>query len=240
VVSLYQCQLKAHELLTAYYFFASDPGNPQFRSDMQAAQTAVSGCETGAESALRAMGLGSDADTLHGKTSAFDTVFRQNQATVLKKGAPEYEVLNTMVKAELELVATMEQVLHSAEIGGKVRFKPQAEQARRMAVLIQYATARYVERATAAAAITVRDDSAEPAIDELAHEFDKGLLALQAGSGNTAGMSAQLTQIVTKWHFIQGSLLNYNQKTVPFTVNRQGRALAELLGEVATRLEGGS
>jgi hypothetical protein len=198
---------------------------------------AAAGADT-VEADLGSINLAPDAETVRARYGRCDHLFKQNYATVVKKGAPEFEVLAEMVEAELQVVAGLDAAAGTVLSASKLHPMVAAETARKMAVLIQYATARYVERTTAAGGSAARDDSKEPTIDALAQEFDKSLKQLNTSAG-TPELKTMLAAIVTKWRFIQGSLLNYNQKTVPFTVNRHGRAISDMLVDYAAKLDGG-
>jgi hypothetical protein len=236
-VDLYTCQIRQHELLATYHIFSADPGDPVHRGDVQSALGQAAACAALVQDDLKSINLAPDAETVRSRYGNFERLFKQNYATVAKKGAPEFEVLGETVEAELQMVAGLDAAASTVQSTNKLHPRPAADTARHMAVLIQYATARYVERTTAAGGSAIRDDSKEPTIDDLAQQFGKGLQQLRSFGGN-AEMNTMLASIVTKWRFIQGSLLNYNQKTVPFTVNRHGRALSEMLIDYAAKADG--
>ncbi len=235
--NLFQCQLRQHELLTQYHIFAADSGDPSNRSAMQKAQAAAAACVTQVDNDLRASNLAAQGASIRGKYQAFSTATTRNLDSIAKQGSPENEVLSEMVRYELDLQTAMEVAQKDLQASSQYKLKPAVAQARQLAVLIQYANARYVERTTSAFGLSFRDDSREKSIDELAREFAKGLQQLRANAALPADSQAKLAGVLTRWRFIEGSLLNYNEKTVPFTVNRHTRSIVALLDEVASSLE---
>lgn len=234
---IYRCQVQQHEFLTEYHIYASDPGDPTHRSDLQKALSEASACVNLVDSGLRGLSMPKQAAEVKLRYAAFETVANQNIAAVAKKGAPEYEVLNVMVQNELDLQASLEKSLKDVQVEQKVHIKPPVDQARHLAVLMQYMAARYIERATSAGGSAGRDDSKEATIDDLAKEFQKGLDGLKGNAASSPEVKKDLAAIVTKWKFIQGSLLNYNEKTVPFTVNRHSKAIVGMLEDVADKMD---
>lgn len=237
--ALFDCQLRQHELLTAYHFYSGDAGDPANKSSLQKAQTAGNSCVSTVESDLRDLGMAAAATSVRGAFSAFNQAVNQNTASIVSKGAPENEVLNEMVRHGAELQKALEDSAKQVAGNNGYKLKPAAAEARRLAVLVLYANAKYIERTTAAFGITYRDDSREQTIDALAREFDKGLAQLGQSVASQPALKPKVAAVVTKWRFIEGSLVNYNEKTVPFTVNRHARSIAQLLSDIASTIDSG-
>lgn len=235
---IFECQLRQHELLARYHIFSSDAGDPVYRSDLQKGQSEAAACVGALENNLKALGLPREASDMRLKYNMFSLNLSQNLAAIAKRGAPENEVQSVMIQGELDLQTSLERALKNTVEATKYKLNPQVDRARRLAVMLQYANARYLERTTSAYSVS-RDDSNEPTIDELARRFGKELEELRKGTAARPDVAPMLATVVTKWRFIEGSLLNYNDKTVPFTVNRHARSIQTLLGEIADKLEAG-
>ena len=64
-------------------------------------------------------------------------------------------------------------------------------------------------------------------IDELANDFVQVMDKLEQAPQNTAETRQSLGAIKTKWRYIEKSLKNYNEKSVPFLVNKYADRIIE-------------
>ena len=64
-------------------------------------------------------------------------------------------------------------------------------------------------------------------IDELANDFVQVMDKLEQAPQNTAETRQSLGAIKTKWRYIEKSLKNYNEKSVPFLVNKYSDRIIE-------------
>ena len=70
-------------------------------------------------------------------------------------------------------------------------------------------------------------------IDELANEFVHVMDKLEQAPQNTAETRQSLGAVKTKWRYIEKSLKNYNEKSVPFLVNKYSDRIIEGLEVLA-------
>ncbi len=67
----------------------------------------------------------------------------------------------------------------------------------------------------------------DKSIDVLANDFEQTLNKLEQAPQNTAETRQSLGAIKTKWRYIEKSLKNYNEKSVPFLVNKYSDRIIE-------------
>ena len=67
----------------------------------------------------------------------------------------------------------------------------------------------------------------DKSIDVLANDFEQTLNKLEQAPENTAETRQSLGAIKTKWRYIEKSLKNYNEKSVPFLVNKYSDRIIE-------------
>lgn len=75
----------------------------------------------------------------------------------------------------------------------------------------------------------VQSDLPPVEIDKLAHKFQAQLDQLNRHYAKNRAISALLREAVTKWTFIRGSFINYNENNVPFIVGRYNEQITEKL-----------
>lgn len=235
VRDVYQCAIQQHEMLAAYHLYASDTKDRVLHADFMKADQAAADCAARASESMTAAGLAAQSSEIQAIREKLAHAIAYNANSLAKTGVHENEVLVEMVGHELKLVSTLSQSAKDLQVAAKLKDVPEARQARELGIMIMYADARYIERTTEA---YHRDDSNEPTIDQLGARFSSGLSSLRASKKVTAQQRKVLDNVNTRFRFINGSLTNYTQNAVPFTVNRHAVSMMTLLNQVANGLEG--
>lgn len=231
----YQCAVDQHAMLSTYHFYASDPKDRILNADfLNARQTALD-CANQVAGQLAAAGMTSQAGSMKTLKDKIAQTSQYNANTVAKTGMSENAVVKEMVDSELALIHLLVQAGKDLQAASKIKDVAEANQARELALTIMYANARYIERTTQ---IVLRDDSAEPTIDELAARFDRMLASLRKSTRLSTEQKKKLDNVNTRFRFINGSLNNYTEQAVPSTVNRHARSMVAILDQVANGLEG--
>ena len=96
---------------------------------------------------------------------------------------------------------------------------PLTERSRELGLLMQTIAVNYASRSASVGASFLGGGD-ERAIDELAVDFNKRLQELKASPRNTAEIKASLQSVQTKWNYIEKSLKNYNENSVPFLISK--------------------
>ena len=71
------------------------------------------------------------------------------------------------------------------------------------------------------------------ALDDLANRFAINLVKLQQAPQTTPEIGKALRSVAIKWNYIEKSLQNYNQNSVPFLINKYSDRIIEDLEEVS-------
>ena len=72
-------------------------------------------------------------------------------------------------------------------------------------------------------------------IDQLANEFGSNLSKLEQAPQNTAETRQAVAAIIVKWRYIEKSLKNYNEKSVPFLINKYSNSITAGLEAVSAQ-----
>ncbi|MDO8332921.1 MAG: hypothetical protein Q7T02_03000 [Pseudomonas sp.] len=72
-------------------------------------------------------------------------------------------------------------------------------------------------------------------IDQLANEFGSNLSKLEQAPQNTAETRQAVAAIIVKWRYIEKSLKNYNEKSVPFLINKYSNSITDGLEAVSAQ-----
>jgi len=92
-------------------------------------------------------------------------------------------------------------------------------------------------RTNSSVAQTFQGSSTETPLDEQARELDELLASVIQGDG-TAELKAALNDISSKWQFIRGSYINYNENNVGFVIDRYSKGILKGLATTIELLQG--
>ncbi|MCC2637474.1 MAG: hypothetical protein K0Q68_1193 [Moraxellaceae bacterium] len=97
-------------------------------------------------------------------------------------------------------------------------------------VLMQTMTSAYLRNAADYFGGSIVQSELPPVeIDKLASKFQTQLDQLNRHYAKNPAISVLLREVVTKWTFIRGSFINYNENNVPFIVGRYNDQITERL-----------
>lgn len=104
--------------------------------------------------------------------------------------------------------------------------------AREQSLLMQSIAADYAARSASVGASFFADGEKQP-LDKLSELFANNLLLMQNDPKNTAACSQSLRAIQVKWRYIESSLKNYNEDSVPFVIDKYARSITQSFEQLA-------
>jgi hypothetical protein len=106
--------------------------------------------------------------------------------------------------------------------------------AREQSLLIQGIAADYAARSASVGASFFADGEKQP-LDQLSKQFARNLSALKEHSSNNPSTNKSLRAIEVKWRYIENSLINYNENSVPFVIDKYARSITQSLEQVVAQ-----
>lgn len=162
----------------------------------------------------------------------------ENKESIESGGYEEFALIDEMVQNKNEALGQLIQARKNYYSSKGIELGPQAEEARNIAVIMQRLAARYIEITSSEFGTSFRDQSEEKSIDELALSFSDRLKELSVQNSANPDVSSALSRVSAKWRFIEKSMINYQESTVPFLVSRYSSDIVDQLSQVASMLEG--
>ena len=214
--------------------------SPAYKTRLDATLKNLEEAQKAAAAALGSAGTSAEAaDAISDNVSEFIKLMRENRKTTLATGMPEGAVVDQMMLHRKDARKALDTVYRDMEKKAGLADSPLSE-ARALALVLQQMSALYVEPAAAAGGVSYRTpDESEATIDSLARSFSARLGKLVAKARGEE--SAKLVSgIESKWRFIEKSMLNYRERTVPFLVDRYTQAIVTDLLKLADALERGA
>ena len=108
------------------------------------------------------------------------------------------------------------------------------QQSREQSLLMQEIAVDYALRSASVGATFMGGGEVRP-IEEMVGQFAEQLAQLEKAAQNTSQIKQTLSGISTKWRYIEKSLKNYNENSVPFLVNKYSDSIIEGLEQVSAQ-----
>jgi len=167
-------------------------------------------------------------EALNGEFDKFKALMRDNINDVRTTGYPDLRLVSDMANQALIMNDTATELYQIAQENSETETSPRVEAARMGAVKIAQMMAKYSVRTNSSVAQTFQGSSTETPLDEQAKEFEQ-LLDIVVKGKSEAELKALLGDIASKWQFIRGSYINYNENNVGFVIDRYSKRILESL-----------
>ncbi len=165
-------------------------------------------------------------ESLNSEFDKFKSLMRNNITDVRNTGYPDLRLASDMANQALVMNDKAAEFYQVAQESSKANTSPRVEAARMGAVTIAQMMAKYSVRTNSSVAQTFQGTSKETPLDVQAKEFDQLLSTLTKGDSK-GELKALLNDIASKWQFIRGSYINYNEDNVSFVIDRYSKRILE-------------
>lgn len=108
------------------------------------------------------------------------------------------------------------------------------QRSREQSLLMQTIAVDYASRSASVGATFIGGGESRP-IEDLVGEFADTLANLEKAPQNTDQINQTLNNVSTKWRYIEKSLMNYNENSVPFLVNKYSDSIIDGLEKVSSQ-----
>lgn len=154
--------------------------------------------------------------------------------TMRSRGFTDLQPVADLAENNQHLMAISQELYEKIQQESGFSVPPLTQKSREQSLLMQNIALDYASRSASVGA-SFFGGGEERAIDELASEFASKLNNLSAAQQNTPEIDAALNSISTKWRYIEKSLRNYNENTVPFLISKYSDSIVEGLEGVAAQ-----
>ncbi|HEX4869820.1 MAG TPA: hypothetical protein VFV15_03730 [Moraxellaceae bacterium] len=160
------------------------------------------------------------------------SAFRQSitGARFTSEGVADNASLNAIDGALTGLTQALRTQRNEQRLAANVATDKMADMLYDQHVLMQTMTTAYLRKsADYFGGAIVQSDAPQVEIDKLAAKFQAQLDQLNKYYAKNAAVAALLREVTTKWTFIRGSFINFNENNVPFIVGRYNEQITEKL-----------
>jgi hypothetical protein len=165
----------------------------------------------------------------------FNDLIRINYQDMETKGFPNVRLVDEMGKLNTVLLKSLSKAYQDAQISTGTKPPAVVETARTLSITMEEITSQYAARGTSNLG-QVFMGSYERSLDQMADAFRTDLISLkeQVDPNNSKNI---LRAIDSKWNFMERSIKNYNENTVPFLVTSYSERIIMNLEEIVAMHE---
>lgn len=218
LVTLHHMRLAAQKTLSDFYMFNGMEGDQRYSKQIQASEDQVN-------SALQQLqdlpGEGSKAlrSQLQQQWQSYQVQLKALITALETEGFTDLQPVADLAAHNQQLMSLAGELYGKIQQESSTSVPPLTERSRELGLLMQTIALNYASRSASVGA-SFFGGGEERGIDELADDFNKSLQELKASPRNTAEIKASLQSVQTKWNYIEKSLKNYNENSVPFLISK--------------------
>ena len=108
------------------------------------------------------------------------------------------------------------------------------QHSREQSLLMQGIALDYASRSASVGATFMGGGDARP-IEDMVSEFASKMATLQKDPQNSPQLKQSWAEVATKWRYIEKSLINYNENSVPFLVNKYSNTIIQGIEQISTQ-----
>jgi hypothetical protein len=216
-----------------YQMFKGENGNPRYDESLRDSLSRIADVRERLQSSLPTDTQQQNIAQMQRHVEQFLKQLRGNRDRIAGGGYEEFSLVDQMYnekqKAQ-QLAVTIADTL-SQDMEEEV---PQnVQRVRELSFAMQRMAAAYIEQTASAFGTAYRGQGDEKPVDQLAREFSGKLEELSLESKDSPTTQVMMNQVRRRWSFIEQSMLNYKENTVPFLVYRYANAIVDDLLTIA-------
>lgn len=234
---MHKLSLLGNEIAMHFHLYSAEQGDPKSADRMKEVSDQADTLADELKSGLESASLADSGDAVNSEWKSFLKLLNQNRSDIKTNGFAENQLVTDMLShlKGLDSAITESKTAYLETPGANQ--SPRVEAIRKQSRLMQTIATRYVERSSNMWGNNSGGDLEEATLDQLASEFSQSLRQLTTDYSSSEQASDSLKQVNTRWKFIEKSLMNYTENSIPFLVTRYSTKIVESLEDVATVAE---
>lgn len=224
---LHNFRVSNYVALDAYYRFSATGDTETLNEIVAAINEANESMNSVADSTAGVLS-GEQVESLNVEFDKFKDLMRSNINDVRNTGYPDLRLVSDMANQALLMSQVAAELYAVAQESSETEVNSRIEAARSAAVTMAQMMAKYSARTHSSVAQTFQGSSNDIPLDEQARLFDT--LLSQVTEGDSQGqLKTTLNDLTSKWEFIRGSYINYNDNNVAFVIDRYSKGILRSL-----------
>lgn len=213
---LHTMRLASTEAITGFYMYSGLDANRRYERHIDVSQERF---DQAYEQALQFAPMSrvqNEFNDLDEDWQRIKKLMTENRDDMRNKGFPNVRLVDEMGRHNLEMVEKIGQTYQKVQTNSGVKPNPMVDRIRSLALLMEEMTSQYSARSTSNLG-QVFVGFHNRTLAEMADDFHAQLTELQHLI-NDPKTDNLMNSINSKWRFLERSVRNYNENTVPFIV----------------------
>ncbi|MFT4906421.1 MAG: hypothetical protein ACI978_000486 [Oleispira sp.] len=228
--NVHKLRLLSTESITNFYMYSGLDADSKYGKKITNNLAAFEKSLATARSLPAADGIADSINQIDRSWNEFNKLIRINYNDMEKQGFPNVRLVDEMGKAHATLLKDLSKAYQDAQISTGTKPAAVVETARTLAVTMEEITSQYAARGTSNLG-QVFMGSYERSLDQMAVAFRTDLAKLKQQIDPNDSQNI-LRAIDSKWNFMERSIKNYNENTVPFLVTSYSERIIMNLEEI--------
>lgn len=230
LTNVHKLRLLSTESLTNFYMYSGLDADSKYGKKILNNLDSFSKTLDTTRQLPAADGISDSINTINESWVRFDELIRLNYKDMESQGFPNVRLVDEMGKVNAVLLKALTKAYEDAKISTGITPAAAVETARTLAMTMEEITSQYAARGTSNLG-QVFMGSYERSLEQMADAFRTDLVSLKA-QVNPSSSKRILRAIDSKWNFMERSIKNYNENTVPFLVTSYSERIIVNLEEL--------
>ncbi|MEX6502479.1 hypothetical protein [Pseudomonas zhanjiangensis] len=231
--NLHQLRLATQKSLSDFYMYNSMEGDQRY-AQMIGQSLDEAGARLQALSDMPGEGSKALRSQLEQLWTGYKIDLNKLTSALKQQGYTDLQPVADLADRNQQLMSLSQELYNKIQQEGGYSAATLTQQSREQSLLMRAIAVDYASRSASVGATFMGGGDARP-IDELVNEFASKLTRLERAPENTPQIKQTLNEIGTKWRYIEKSLRNYNENSVPFLVNKYSDSIIEGLEQVSAQ-----
>lgn len=233
---IYRFRLRNFMALNDYYNYSMDPEEELISEINDSMERSGKLLEEIGELSGESL-TSSELDDLRTAYADFESQMDTNIEDVRSSGYPDLRLLSNMANQAQSLSVLSGKLYDQVAAQDATPTATDLELAREASITMALMVTRYSARSSSSVAQIFQGADSETSLDELAQSFEGELEKLRNRLGDNTEIAGMLSDANSKWRFIRGSYIEYDEENVAFVINRYSTSIIETLGSIIKRLK---
>lgn len=224
---LHQMRLSSINTLTNFYMFTGLDADSKYDRRIQSSVKEFAALLERANQSAQAATISDTLNSVKKEWEHLNRLLQQNRQEMISKGVPNVRLVYDMGMDNLKIVQSLSTAYQKILERPDNKFNTDIESIHSLALIMAEITSQYAARGTTNLGPVFVGNSSKT-LEQMAASFRSELEKLKGNLKDTKADSI-VGSIYSKWKFMEKSVNNYNENTVPFlVVSYNDRILAHL------------
>lgn len=231
LLKLHQLRLAAQKTLGDFYMFNGMEGDQRYARMIDESQAEVNN-HLSALTEMPGEGAKALRSQLDQQWKGYQIDLNNLVSALKSQGYTDLQPVADLASRNQQLMSLSSELYSKIQQEGSYSVPPLTQGSREQSLLMQGIAVDYASRSASVGATFMGGGDARP-IEEMVSEFAGKMAALENAPNNTPQLTQSWDGVATKWRYIENSLINYNENSVPFLINKYSNTIIQGIEQIS-------